>query len=392
MLRLDGAIKNYDWGSTDAIPRRLGREPDGRPWAEYWLGAHPDGPARADGRPLNEVLAECPELLGELVRHRFGDKLPYLVKLLSAARALSIQVHPSRAQAEAGYAREVAGGQPDSAPTRSFHDTWPKPEILIALGPFDALVDLRSPRATAGLLRGLDVPGAAPIVAILEAAGDTPEDVRQAFDLVLDAGTSELAAAAAERAAAFTSEDPALADFAGTVGLICAAHPGDPSLFGALMLNHLRLERWQSLYVPAGTLHAYLHGDGVEVMGASDNVVRAGLTTKQVDRETLAELARFTVETPSPRSPEPIGAGLAVYVTPAPEFRTWLLRDPDADASLPGTRGARILLALEGEVVISGEAEHTLTPGQACFLPAGEVATVRGGTSVLVGDGLDQEA
>ena len=139
MERLTGPVQHYAWGSTTAIPELLGLEPDGQPYAELWLGAHPKGPADVAGVRLDQLIASHPGVLGAASVARFGERLPYLMKVLAAARPLSLQAHPSRAQAEAGFAREEAAGIPRDADHRNYKDDWPKPEVLCALGDFEAL-------------------------------------------------------------------------------------------------------------------------------------------------------------------------------------------------------------------------------------------------------------
>src|SRR5690606_14662358 len=159
MFRLGGIEQHYAWGTTDVIPGLLGREPDGEPFAEYWFGAHPFGDSPVDGGgTLAARLAQQPtDLLGEATAASFGGRLPYLVKFLSAASPLSLQAHPSRSQAEQGYARESLQGIPTNSPERAFRDDWPKPETIIALTPFEGLLGFREPTKTAQLFESLGV-------------------------------------------------------------------------------------------------------------------------------------------------------------------------------------------------------------------------------------------
>ena len=152
-------MMHYPWGTTDAIPALLGLPADGQPYAEYWLGAHPLGPASVGGEPLPGLISANPSVLGAATRARFGDGLPFLMKILSARHALSIQAHPSREQAEEGYAREQLAGVAMDAPERTYKDAWPKPEILIALDEFHTLFGFREPQATARLFVALGVAG-----------------------------------------------------------------------------------------------------------------------------------------------------------------------------------------------------------------------------------------
>ncbi len=392
MFTLVGALKRYPWGSTDAIPALLGAQPDGMPWAEYWLGAHPDGPATtADGRRLDDVIAQRPESLGDGSRSAFGDRLPFLVKLLSAASPLSIQAHPSRAQAEAGHARENAAGMAPDSPLRSFRDDWPKPEVIIALDTFDALVGFREPARTAALLGALAVDELAPVVATLAAAEPTAEGTREAFLDVFATATQEMVAALTAALAASGPAGEADADFRETARLLTEAYPDDPSVLAALMLNHTRLEKWQAMFVPAGTMHAYLRGVGVEVMGASDNVVRGGLTGKHVDLPVLTEIGDFRPGTPSPLTGREVAPGLLTYDTGAPEFQVWLVRSPDGTLQLPAADRARLVVGLSGELSLAGATVAAVTRGDAVFVDAGEPLAVSGqGEAVLVSSAHDR--
>ena len=263
MRTVVGSAQHYAWGDPDAIPRLLGHEPDGRPWAEWWLGTHPSAPSHlADGSPLSAVT---------------GD-LPYLLKVLAAAHPLSLQTHPNALTAAAGFAREDARGILLDDPRRTYRDPFAKPELIVALTPFEALCGFRPVAATIALLRGL---GAHDLAAELETTGltDTVAALyRREIDhrRVVDAcsGRDHPAAALATR--------------------LAAVYPDDPSVAVTLLLHHVHLSPGEALYLAPGNLHAYVHGTGVEVMGASDNVLRGGMTTKHVDVDELLRVVRCT--------------------------------------------------------------------------------------------------
>ena len=165
MELIEGAVRNYDWGSLTAIPDLLGRPSTGEPWAELWFGAHPDSPARVGARaePLDRLIAADPvAALGPAVASRYG-RLPFLLKVLAAAAPLSLQAHPSAEDAAAGFEREEAMGIPRDGPQRMFRDRSPKPELICALGTFEALCGFRDPQRTAVLLDTLDTPGLDPL-------------------------------------------------------------------------------------------------------------------------------------------------------------------------------------------------------------------------------------
>jgi mannose-6-phosphate isomerase len=245
--RVNGVVQHYDWGDTTFIPELLGVEPDGRPWAELWLGTHPNGPSTLDdGRPLSDETGE----------------LPYLLKVISAARPLSVQTHPDRTRAEIGF-RE--GRYPDPNP---------KPELLCALTPFEALCGVRPVHATLELLGELGVVELADVVRERGPGAAIDDLYRGRLD------------AAPVVAAAATSRRPE----AGWVTRLGQMYPGQPSVAVTILLNHVVLAPGEAIHLGAGNLHAYLVGSGLELMGASDNVVRGGLTSKHVDVEELLDV------------------------------------------------------------------------------------------------------
>src|ERR1700740_2923212 len=159
MELLQPVIRPYAWGPRHAIAELRGRPvPSPGPEAELWMGAHPSAPSGVAWTTLDEGIAAAPgRALGAECAHRFGGRLPFLLKVLSAAKALSIQVHPSRAQAEAGYAADNTRGLAPGDPARNYVDDWPKPELLYALTPFEVAAGLRLPADASALLQALDV-------------------------------------------------------------------------------------------------------------------------------------------------------------------------------------------------------------------------------------------
>src|SRR5665647_1748574 len=158
MQRIEGRAQHYAWGSPTAIPGLLGLPATGEPYAEHWLGAHESAPSLVGGAPLDALIAaHGEEILGAATKKRFGARLPYLMKLLAADRPLSIQAHPNREEAEAGFARENEAGVPIDAPERTYRDAWPKPEALIAVTPFIGLCGFRDPVRTVDLIERLGV-------------------------------------------------------------------------------------------------------------------------------------------------------------------------------------------------------------------------------------------
>jgi len=374
MQLLTGIVKNYEWGSPDAIPALLHQPGDGQPWAEYWLGTHAAGVARLeDGKPLDTWLRANPGALSPAERDRFGQRLPFLLKLLAAEQPLSLQAHPSRAEAEAGFAREQAAGLDIDDPTRNFRDDWPKPEVLVALTPFEALSGFRDPTATLTLLDALGVddeimkPTFGPL-RFREGAAALAEVL---LDCLTMDGTrltilNEVLAAAVKHA----DDDGPVGRFARLAITLDEHHPGDPSLLAALLLNHVDLAPGDALYTDAGVLHSYLHGVGVELMACSDNVLRAGLTTKHVDPNALAAIVDFSPAPAAVVIPQPDSPAVWRYPTPDAEFALWRVEPtPSSSRELPGNGRARVLLVVDGHVRLD---DLELVQGQSVFIAPSE--------------------
>lgn len=369
----------YDWGSRTELARLTGRpSPSPGPEAEIWIGAHPGAPSvvgDGDGAlTLDRAIAESPAAtLGEDLRRRFGDRLPFLLKVLAADAPLSLQAHPSLEQARAGFAREEALGIPLSARERSYKDASHKPEILCALGRFEALCGFRSVDGTLDLLGRLAVPSLAPVVGALE-QDRGPEGLRRAFALLMrTADASSLVReveAASRREAARDAGSRAHLEW---VLELARRHPRDAGVAAALLLNHVQLEAGEALYLPAGNLHSYLHGTGVELMASSDNVLRGGLTTKHVDVDELLAVLDFRAG-PCRRVPlRDAGGGEREYVTDAPDFRLSVVRVTEDAQWAPRRRGPELLLCTDGEAKISwAGGDVALRRGESVFVDASE--------------------
>ncbi|MFF8878452.1 mannose-6-phosphate isomerase, class I [Streptomyces flaveolus] len=372
MDRLDNTVRPYAWGSTTAIPTLLGTEPTGEPQAEMWMGAHPGAPSRTDRGTLADVVAADPEKeLGPASVARFGPRLPFLLKLLAAGAPLSLQVHPDLAQAKEGYEDEERRGVPLDAPHRNYKDANHKPELICALTEFDGLCGFRAPTETADLLDGLGVASLKPYVDLLRAHPENAA-LREVLTAVLTADPEEMSRTVAETAAACERLGGAYAPYAG----IAHHYPGDPGVLAALLLNHVRLQPGEALYLGAGIPHAYLDGLGVEIMANSDNVLRCGLTPKHVDVPELLRIVRFEPGDPGVLRPEASPDGEEVYDTPIDEFRLSRYVLPEGAAPLDLALPApQILLCTAGSVRAG---EHDLTPGRSVFVPAGEKAEVSG--------------
>jgi mannose-6-phosphate isomerase len=377
MDRLDNTIRPYAWGSTTAIPALLGTEPSGEPQAEMWMGAHPGAPSRTARGTLFEVIEAAPEReLGAETVAKFGPRLPFLLKILAAGAPLSLQVHPDLAQAKAGYEDEEHRGVPVSAPHRNYKDPNHKPELICALTEFDGLCGFRAPAEAAALLDALGVDSLKPYADLLRAH---PEEaaLREVLTAILGADREEMAGTVAEAATACDRLGGDHAPYAG----IAHHYPGDPGVIAAMLLNHVRLQPGEALFLGAGIPHAYLSGLGVEIMANSDNVLRCGLTPKHVDVPELLRIVRFEAADPGVLRPEASPEGEEVYETPVDEFRLSRCVLPEGGAPRELTLPAPQILLCTAGTVRAGD--HELTPGQSVFVPAGDKAEVSGAGTVF---------
>ncbi|MBM4781903.1 MAG: mannose-6-phosphate isomerase, class I [Archangiaceae bacterium] len=373
MHRLDNTTQAYAWGSTTAIPQLLGLPETKAPQAELWLGAHPSAPSKVGGRSLEALITEAPAaMLGASVQQRFGARLPFLLKVLAAAKPLSLQAHPSLAQAKAGFAREEASHVPLTANHRNYKDANHKPELICALTPFRALCGFRDVAQTRTLLAGLEVPALAPLLQMLDRKGlagffeqvmTLPMQAREPLvkAVVLACGRTPVPGLEAECLNAVALEK---------------AYPGDVGVIGALLLNLVELKPGEALALGAGNLHAYLEGTGIELMANSDNVLRGGLTPKHVD---VPELLRVLDFSNGPvRVVTPTTGAEAVYPTPFPDFRLSRL-DVSAPLELPRL-GPDIVLCTAGSVTVNG---LVLERGASAFAPFSDGALKVSGNGTL---------
>lgn len=391
---MEGVVQPYAWGSKTFLPELLGTEPTDEPQAELWLGAHPSAPATLDGRSIDEVIAVDPEgVLGTASVEEFGPRLSYLLKVLAADEPLSLQAHPSRKQAEEGYAREEKAGVPRDAKNRLFKDDWPKPELLCALIESEALCGFRPPGKTYALVAQL---GASRTTELLAPLGDEsvpePDRIERVFAAVMrledpESYVSELRSAADALDDCADGEVALLAD---TVRRLSDPYPADPGVLAALLMNRIKLQPGEAMFLDAGNLHAYLHGAGIEIMANSDNVLRGGLTSKHVDIEELVSILDFCPITDDRVEPEPGFPGVDQYPTPATEFALWRVAPAGSSVEVPATESGRALVVVEGSVTLSSDdSDLAVERGQAAFLEAGTSAKASGdGTAFLAGPGL----
>jgi mannose-6-phosphate isomerase len=383
---LRGALRTYAWGSRTAIAEFSGRPvPAAHPEAELWFGAHPGDPAfleTADGETslLEALVADPDGQLGSVSRNRFGDVLPFLVKVLAADEPLSLQAHPSAKQAVEGYLREERLGIPVSSPIRNYRDTSHKPELLVALQTFEALAGFRPAARTTELLRALAVSDLDPFIELLNDQSDA-DGLRALFTTWITAPQPDielLVPAVLDGAIQYVSngETEFVAE-AKTVLELGERYPGDAGVLAALLLNRITLAPGEAIFLPAGNLHAYLRGVGVEVMANSDNVLRGGLTPKHVDVPELLRVLDFTPTAEQGLAPKTERDGFSlVYDTPTDEFAVTLLAldgddlNHEVDA-VSHHEGPQILLCTEGSAVVHAKSKSlTLDHGMAAWVSA----------------------
>ena len=371
MFRLYPPSQSYPWGSVSAIPALFGEPETGLPVAELWLGAHPTLPAevdRGDGRgrvSLAAAIAADPTAwLGASAVARFGVELPFLLKVLAADQPLSIQAHPSKAQAEAGFAAENAAGVPLGAPNRNYRDANHKPELLLALTEFEGLCGFVTVEEAVSRLGGIDAPLLVRAVEALTADGSQSDAdrLRESVRIVLGSSADDVGEAMA-RVRLAVGARPALA-------IACDLdhrYPDDPGVLVALLLNRVTLAPGEAVFLGAGNLHAYLHGLGVEIMASSDNVLRGGLTAKHVDVDELV-----AVLDPRPGAvpfsvPRPAGPGVLSWPVPVDDFLLWRV---ELGASVDGPAqvhcdGPAVVLVIDGAMrVASASGTVALARGQ----------------------------
>ena len=366
---------DYDWGSPTAIPELMDLNPGTRPVAEVWIGAHPAAPStlEVDGQAmgLDSYIATHPvHTLGERADGDGSSALPFMMKLLAAERPLSLQVHPNQAGAEEGFQREQVAGVSIHDSARCYRDRSHKPEMLYALGPFELLAGFRRPDQIRGVLTGLVVPGLAPMLRALDNP-DPETALRAGFATALGTDPQLVAAlvdSVVEQARRLRHDRPEYE----LLTRLADAHPGDLGIIAAMFLNHYTLALGEAIFIPAGVVHSYVRGLGVEVMATSDNVLRAGLTPKHISIPEVMRTVRFAGGCPD--IVEPLCADRRRVFAPATrEFALWVLESSggSADEWVAGpSSGARLVVSCGSPVELdSGGRRLALECGRSAFVP-----------------------
>ncbi|CAM7803630.1 MULTISPECIES: mannose-6-phosphate isomerase [Enterobacter] len=384
MQKLINSVQNYAWGSKTALTDLYGiANPNNLPMAELWMGAHPKSSSKIEDasgqvRSLRDVIdADKAALLGDKVAQRFGE-LPFLFKVLCADQPLSIQVHPNKQASEIGFAKENAAGIPLDAAERNYKDPNHKPELVFALTPFLAMNAFREFSEIISLLQ--PVAGAHNAIAhFLE--NPNADALSQLFASLLNMQGEEKSHALAVLKAALDSQHGEPWE---TIRLISEFYPNDSGLFSPLLLNVVKLNPGEAMFLFAETPHAYLQGVALEVMANSDNVLRAGLTPKYIDIPELVANVKFVAKPAAELLTQPIKNGAELdFPIPVEDF-AFSLHDLSSAETSVAQESAAILFCVEGEATLhKGEQRLVLKPGESAFVAANESPVSVSGTGRL---------
>jgi len=377
-IRITNTTRDYGWGSATAIAGLMGRPASGRPEAELWLGSHPGSPS---------TVVDSTQTGGHETLEGWID-LPFLLKILAAASPLSLQAHPTADQAQAGFARENEAGIPIDAPHRNYRDSSAKPELIVALvDGFEALCGFRDAAAAREIFELIAHRGEGPAFQPLLERLSGADPVRSTFEWLVAHERGELAVLDNLCSAAADAEgtDHDRDEFA-VVRRLAEHYPGDAGIAVSVLLNHVRLDAGEALFLPAGNIHCYLTGVGVELMGPSDNVLRGGLTPKHVD---VAELLRVLDFTPGP----------VPYLHPAPSGCAAIYRPQGADIALARLAGGQARLTLGGPAIVlcdgsglrvdGADSSTELARGEAILVTDESELTLSGGSGFAAASALD---
>jgi mannose-6-phosphate isomerase len=376
IYKLNNQIKNYEWGSSYLIPQFLGMENYKKiPYAEMWMGTHGGAPSQIESC-LNEQNPNEKKYLNEL-----SGELPFLFKLIAVEKQLSIQAHPNKEQAVEGYRQEEEAGLALNAPRRNYKDANHKPEILCAISPFTLLAGFRENDKIKSSFESfaLMFPQLKEIIAPLIKAVNTGllavffrilfnlSDLEREYinNLILEKEDSET------RGIISSEQWKLVKEFA-------SQYPGDPAILSPLYLNLITLKPGEAIYVPPGILHSYSKGFGVELMAASDNVLRSGLTPKFIDIPQLMSIVNYNPYKPEIITPD--SSSWFCYQTPCREFVLALMRGSGGENVFPA-KGPVICIVTEGELAAGGA---KIKKGESFFIPAGgEPVVLKGNYSLF---------
>ena len=365
LVKISNNPRNYAWGSRTLIADYFGPEltssAPGQPAAEIWFGTH-----SVSASFLSEQKSTT------LSDHLGGHQLSFLLKILAAEQPLSIQAHPNRAQAKAGFARENSQGIAIGAATRNYKDQNHKPEVIVALSDFEALCGFKPIAEIDQLFEDLEThTGVSEGFRIISANWrkllQETDGLQKVFsDISKRRGNLD----------GFTAELTAMADFEARFALaerLNLLYPGDSGVVLALLMNHVFLEPGQALFLPSGNIHAYLSGLGIEVMAASDNVLRGGLTQKHIDLEELERVIDFTPGRVPLLQPRELSSGLIEYPCNTDDFLLYKV-EPSGERLMADLQleAEAVILCTAGEISVSNSLDERviLRRGEAAYMSA----------------------
>ena len=382
IFTLQNKIQEYAWGSHSAIAELLGlAQPSTEPQAELWLGAHPKASSQIFYNKkwvsLKEMIEKYPvEFLGEKIYRKYGSSLPFLFKVLAAAKPLSIQAHPNQSQALEGFQKENKLEIAMSAFNRNYKDDNHKPECICALTPFWALNGFRKISDIISLMGKVCSPGLSDILQDFK-ADQRPAGLKFFFQKLMSlnqADRQKLIPQTIQNAERLAEKDII---FSWMIKLN-KQYPNDIGVLSPILLNLICLEPGQAMFLPAGELHAYLDGLGIELMANSDNVLRGGLTPKHVDIPELMKVLNFSERKIEILTPLQRKTGEGVYLTKADEFELLVINLEKGQILEESDRqGVEILLCVQGEAIISKKKENLPAPKGASFLIPASVSSYK---------------
>ncbi|HLT94103.1 MAG TPA: mannose-6-phosphate isomerase, class I [Membranihabitans sp.] len=321
--KIKGCVQNYPWGGKSYIPDLIceANEED-LPFAELWFGQHPVCPSMTTtGSSLDELMAVMPELiLTAAEQNTWGNQLPFLCKILDVKSMLSIQIHPTKEQAMAGFEQEEAEGIPMTAPHRTFRDRNHKPELMFALSEFYLLHNFRSDSEIRLLLSNISE-----LRSIYEVFIERGLDEFYRWLMDLDQATINqlLGPFVEELRSGKVFDDMTSPEYwiNQAIDQYCTADKIDRGILSFYLMNIVRLQPGEVIFQDSGIPHAYLRGQNVEIMASSDNVIRGGLTSKFINSSALSNLVRFDSRSIFRLTAEVGEDGRRTFSPPVEEFR-----------------------------------------------------------------------
>lgn len=385
IYKLTGCVQNYAWGGKDYIPAlfSLNKQPE-QSYAEWWLGAHSSAPSiihLADKQmPLNEFIAQNPQVLGKQSAVDFGPELPFLLKILDVAKPLSIQLHPTKQQAQVGFEAENKQGVDLKAATRTYKDRNHKPEMMIALSEFWLLHGFKAKQQIIATLKTR--PSLTALATQLE-----NQDLHRFYASIMQADQTQLASwllpiiqqnKTDYLAHKLTPDNPDYWVLYTMDEMEISEDKLDAGLICFYLFNIVKLEKGEGIYQAAGIPHAYLRGQNIELMACSDNVIRGGLTPKHIDIPALLEIVDCREVEPEiiPVAPN---QRLFTYSTPATDFALSQVKYEVGQMQECHAQSAQIVLVMQGELkLLQKQTALVLKQGESALIDCDTAYQIEG--------------